>query len=154
MILKTLINNLKGAHEHPELSNDTLITLSQIESGCLFIPLGENVYMLIKSTQNEIADLKKLSRITINTELIERPEFPTVALYMSIHTEGERSYNFEYYFNIEASEELGLLEKLSAQKNLGIILYDERIEHSAEIRLTDEDKSGLASLLVRARGLV
>lgn len=154
MILKTLINNLKGAPEHPELSNDTMITLSQIESGCLFIPWGENVYMVIKSTQNEIADLKMLSLITINTELIERPEFPTVALYMRIHTEGDRSYDFEYYFNIEASEELGLLEKLSAQKNLGIILYDERIEHSAEIRLTDEDKSGLATLLGQARGLV
>jgi len=152
MILKTMINSLKGTPVHKQLSNDTLITLSQIESGCLFISAGNEAFMIIKSTRNEIRELKKLNRITLDIELIERPEFPTIAVYVRIHTSHNRSYDFEYYFNTEASEEMGLLEKLSAQKNIDILLYNDTIVHSEKIELTKEDKSRIASLLGEAKG--
>lgn len=110
--------------------------------------------MIIKSSRNEIRDLKKPERITVDMELIERLEFPAIAVYVRIHTNRDRSYDFEYFFNIEVPEEMGLLEKLRVQKNFKILFYDDRIVHSEKIELTEEDKSRLASLLSKAERLV
>lgn len=136
-----------------KLSNDTDITLSQIESGCLFIHDGDKTLMVIKSPQDVMNELKGLKGFSIRAELIERPEFPTVAAYFFIHTAGGHSHKFEYYFNIEASDELELLQKLSAQDSLEILLYEDQIVDSKIFPLTDEDRIMLSSLHTQARGL-
>lgn len=153
MMLKNVLSRIKGSTDHIKLSNDTLITLSQIESGCLFIEVSGKTLMIIIGTGEEITNLKNLEKCSLKTELIERPEFPTIAAYVTIHTKNKSSYNFEYYFNIEASEELELLDNLCAQKNIEILLYDDTIVHSQVTRLGEEDRSMMTSLLGQAKQL-
>jgi len=153
MILENLLNRMKGSTDHIKLSNDTLITLSQIESGCLFIKHSGKTLMIIKSTEDEIENLKDLKKISLTPELIEKPEFPAIAAYIRIHTKNKNSHDFEYYFSIEASEELELVENLCIQKNVEIVFYDEAIMHSKLVRLNEEDISLMTSMLGHAKQL-
>lgn len=153
MILKKVIDRFKGSSGNIELSNDTLITLSQIESGCLFIPYEERALMILKGEESETEDLSGLSSISISSELIERPEFPTIAAYIKVHAKNNREFDYEYYFNIEASEEMELLEKISKDKNIEVVIYDEPDMLIKLVKLDDNDRAAMASMLERARHL-
>lgn len=153
MVLKNILRRIKSDTEPTELSNDTFITLSQIESGCLFIQDRDKTLMIIICGGDEISDLKGLESFSLKMELIERSEFPTIAAYISIYTKNKSSYNYEYYFNIEASEELGLVENLSNQNTMEVLLYDDEIVHSKPLELSQQDRSLLTSMHERAKRL-
>jgi len=153
MILKNVLNRIKGSTDPIQLSNDTLITLSQIDSGCLFIQHSDKTLMIIKVKEDEIGNLNDLERISLKPELIERPEFPTIAVYIRLYAKNNNSFDFEYYFNIEASEELELVEKLCIQNNIGIVLYDGAILYSKLVGVDEEDRSLMTSMLGKAKQL-
>ena len=153
MAFKNTLNGIKSNTEPTELSNDTLITLSQIESGCLFTRDRDKTLMIIICSGEEASNLRDIEDFSLKMELIERPEFPTIAAYISINTKNKRSYNYEYYFNIEASEELELVERLSNQNTMEVLLYDDDIVHSKPLELSGEDRSLLTSMHERAKQL-
>lgn len=151
MILKNVLNRIKSNNEETELSNDTLITLSQIESGCLFTQHKDKTLMIIICTGEEASNLKNSENFSLKMELIEKLEFPTIAAYIKIMTKNKDSYDFEYFFNIEASEELELVENLSNQSTIEIMLYDDDVVHSMLLGLSREVRSLLTSMHERAK---
>ncbi len=151
MALKNIFNRIKRQNEQTELSNDTLITLSQIESGCLFVEDRDKTLMIIICSGEEASNLKNSEKLSLKMELIEKLEFPTIAACTSIHTKNKSSYNYEYYFNVEASEELELVENLSNQNNIEILLYDDAIVHSILLGLSEDDRSLLTSMHEQAK---
>lgn len=151
ILLKTLFNKSGLKIEPPELNPDTELSLSLIESGCLFMPVGNKTALIIKSPPDELKILQESNRISIDFELIKRPEFPTLGAYVIFETVTGAALRFEYFFNIESSEEMGLLEMLVDQDYFDIILYDRSIKHVKRTTITDDKKTELASLLTEAR---
>ncbi len=151
IILKPFLSKTGQKIEIPELRPDTALSLSVIESGCLFVLTNDKTALIIKTIETEIASLIESNRISLDFELIMRPEFPSLAAYIIIDTDSNDPLRFEYFFNIESEEEIGLLEKLRYQEYLDILFYGSRIEHIKRTAITNDKKTELASLLIQAR---
>ena len=147
LILKPLLKNPNQAPENIDLPLDTEISLSLIESGCIFVSINDKAALIIKSTLEEIKLLKNINRLTFNFELIEKPEFPSLGMHIDINTASNSSFKFEYFFNTESMEEIELLKKLKDQNHFDILFFNTQIEFSKTIELPDEDKSELNSLI-------
>ena len=151
ILLKTLFNKSGHELEFPELNPDTELSLSLIESGCLFVEVSDKAALLIKSPPEESEILQQSNRISIDFEVIKRPEFPTLGTYVIFETDTGATLRFEYFFNIESSEEMGLLEMLVRQEHFDIILYDTAIRHVKRTTISGDKKKELAFLLTEAR---
>jgi len=147
LILKPLFKNSDSATELPF---DTEISLSMIESGCIFIFLNEMAALIIKNSPDEINVLKNINRITFNFELIERPEFPSLGMHIEINTASNNSFNFDYFFNTESHQEIELLKKLKNQTYFDIHFYTTEVIHSKKIELETQDKLELNPLIDKA----
>ncbi len=150
LILKPLLKNSNQTLEDINIPPDTEISLSLIESGCIFVSLNNKAALIIKSSLDEIKLLKNINRITLNFELIERPEFPSLGMHIEINTVSNASFKFEYFFNTESMEEIDLLKKLKDQNHFDILFFNTQIEYSKTIELTKEEKSELNSLIIKA----
>lgn len=148
LILKPL---LKNSDSRVEIPIDTEISLSMIDSGCIFVSLNELTSLIVKCSREEISSLKNINRITINFELIERPEFPSLRTHIEINTATNKSFNFDYFFNTESPTELELLDKLGEQNYFDIHFYDTQVVHSKKVELAEKDKSELCSLIAKVR---
>lgn len=147
LILKPLFKNSDTNINNIELPFDTEISLSMIESGCLFISLDQKATLIIISTLDAITQLNNINRITMDFELIERPEFPSLGLHIDINTVSNNAFKFDYFFNTESPEEVGLLHKLKDQDHFDMLLYNDQVLHSKKIELTKDDKLKLNSLI-------
>jgi hypothetical protein len=150
LILKPLLKNSNQTLEDINIPPDTEISLSLIESGCIFVSLNNKAALIIKSSLDEIKLLKNINRITLNFELIERPEFPSLGMHIEINTVSNTLFKFEYFFSTESMEEIDLLKKLKDQNHLDILFFNTQIEYSKTIELTKEEKSELNSLIIKA----
>lgn len=150
LILKPLLKNSNQTLEDINLPPDTEISLSLIESGCIFVSLNNKAALIIKSSLDEIKLLKNINRITLNFELIERPEFPSLGMHIEINTVSNTLFKFEYFFSTESMEEIDLLKKLKDQNHFDILFFNTQIEYSKTIELTEEEKSELNSLINKA----
>lgn len=144
LILKPLFQNSDAVVEIP---SDTEISLSMIDSGCIFASLNEIASLIVVCSQDEIMSLKNINKITINFELIERPEFPSLGMHIELNTATNKSFNFDYFFNTESPTEIDLLNKLGEQDYFDMHFYDTKIEHSNKIELRSEDKLELNALI-------
>ena len=150
LILKPLLKNSNQTLEDINLPPDTEISLSLIESGCIFVSLNNKAALIIKSSLDEIKLLKNINRITLNFELIERPEFPSLGMHIEINTVSNTLFKFEYFFSTESMEEIDLLKKLKDRNHFDILFFNTQIEYSKTIELTKEEKSELNSLIIKA----
>ncbi|MEQ9619974.1 MAG: hypothetical protein RIG61_12480 [Deltaproteobacteria bacterium] len=150
ILLKNLFNKSGLKIDLPELNPDTELSLSLIESGCVFVSVGNKTALIIKSAADDLKILQQSNRIYIDFELIKRPEFPTLGAYVIFETGTGAALRFEYFFNIESSEEMELLETLVDQDNFDIILYDGAIKHLKRTTISGDKKKELASLLTGA----
>ncbi|MEE8298975.1 MAG: hypothetical protein V3R67_06305 [Thermodesulfobacteriota bacterium] len=150
LILKPLLKNSNQTLEDINIPPDTEISLSLIESGCIFVSLNNKAALIIKSSLDEIKLLKNINRITLNFELIERPEFPSLGMHIEINTVSNTLFKFEYFFSTESMEEIDLLKKLKDQNHFDILFFNTQIEYSKTIELTKEEKSELNSLIIKA----
>ena len=64
IILKPLLKNSNQTLEDINLPPDTEISLSLIESGCIFVSLNNKAALIIKSSLDEIKLLKNINKIT------------------------------------------------------------------------------------------
>ncbi|MCZ6684622.1 MAG: hypothetical protein O6849_01400 [Candidatus Dadabacteria bacterium] len=150
LILKPLLKNSNQTLEDINIPPDTEISLSLIESGCIFVSLNNKAALIIKSSLDEIKLLKNINRITLNFELIERPEFPSLGMHIEINTVSNTLFKFEYFFSTESMEEIDLLKKLKDQNHFDILFFNTQIEYSKTIELTKEEKSEFNSLIIKA----
>jgi len=147
LILKPLFKNADNKIDNIELPFDTELSLSMIESGCIFISLNQLATLIIKSSREEIIQLNNINRITFNFELIERPEFPSLGMHIDINTVTNNSFKFDYFFNTESPEEIELLKKLQHQNHFDILFFDTQVLSSKRIELSKNDKFGFNSLI-------
>lgn len=150
LILKPLFKNSDSNINDLELPFDTEISLSMIESGCVFISLYQMATLFIISPREELLLLNNINKITFNFELIERPEFPSVGMHIDINTVSNNPFKFEYFFNTESPEEVELLKKLTQQDHFDMLLYDTKVLYSKKIMLSRDDKLELTSLIEKA----
>lgn len=130
-----------------EIPIDTEISLSMIESGCMFISLNQMTTLIIKGSAEEIRQLNNINNISFNFELIERPEFPSLGMHLEINTVSNKSFNFDYFFNTESHEDIDLLQKLSHQDHFDTLLFEEEVVYSKQIEFSKDDKLELNSLI-------
>ncbi len=144
IILKPLLEN---THDQVELPSDIEIALSMIESGCIFVPLDQKAALIIVSNSDDINNLKNINNVSMSFELIERPEFPSLAMHIEVNTAASIQYKFDYFFNTDSPGEIDLLEKLREQNYFDIHFYTTKVLHSKKIELGAEDKSELNTLI-------
>lgn len=144
LILKPLFSNSEAKIELP---SDTEISLSMIESGCIFISLNQMAALIIIGTIDDIDLLKNINVVTFNFELIERPEFPSLGIQMEINTATGHPFKFDYFFNTESEAGLELLKQLRDQNYIDIHFYTTEIVHSKKIDIPEEDKIQLNALI-------
>ncbi|MEM7008162.1 MAG: hypothetical protein AAF462_03425 [Thermodesulfobacteriota bacterium] len=130
-----------------ELSSDAEISLSMIESGCMFDTFDDKAALIIVAPDSDIDTLRNINRASFDFELIERPEFPSLAMKMELNTAANVAYKFDYFFNTESPTSIGLLEKLKKQNYFDIHFYSEEIVHSKKIEFSDKDKIEFAALI-------
>ena len=133
------------------LSADTEISLSIIESGCLAISSKKQTIFIIKDNAETLNDMRHIRDITLEWELIKRPEFPTIGLMITIESESGNIKKYDNFFNIDSDEEIKLAKQLSNQNSFNVFFYNECIEHSKSINLTNEHKNKLNILLIQAK---
>lgn len=153
-ILKPIKGIMGDNIELPEIDPDTRLSISLIEAGCMFVLLNGHTTLLIKGEQEQIEAFEISDRISLDFELIERPEFPSIGAYVKIHDAEGRPTRFEYFFSLESAEETGLLEKLVEQDYMDIIFYTTDIQHVKRTTMNNEQKQELASLLTKSTEVV
>ena len=150
LILKPLFKNSESKIDDIELPFDMEISLSMIESGCLFVSLNQMATLIIISSREELLQLNNINKIPVPFELIARPEFPSVGMHIDINTVSNNPFKFDYFFNTESPEELELLKKLTIQNQFDMLLYETQVLYSKKIELSKDDKLELNSLVQKA----
>lgn len=153
-ILKPFVVRNRDKIEIPELDPDTELSVSLIESGCVFILINGRTALLIKSGEREIGSFEKSGSISLEFELIERLEFPSLGAYVNIYDAQGNPTRFEYFFSLESGDEIELLKKLIEQNYLDIVFYTTEIRHIKRTTINNEQKEDLASLLAQAAKVV
>ena len=151
ILLKPFPNKSKSIDDYPKIHPDTEFSLSLFEAGCYFARTGEKTALIIKSTRDDINIMKEFQAITVDFELIERPEFPSLAFYINIETKGERTFRFEYFFSTESADEVNILGNMCGEKRFDILLYDSVVEYVIHTKISEEQAAGLKTLLNRVR---
>lgn len=151
ILLKPFLNKSKRINDNPELHPDTELSLSLIESGCMFARMNDKTALIIKSTGHEIDIMKEFQAITVDFELFERPEFPSLAFSLNMDTKRKRTFRFEYFFNTESEEEMSILGKMCGEKRFDILFYNSSVKFIIRTEISEEQASELGSLLNRAR---
>ena len=151
-ILKSLLGKNVDKMEMPELDPDTELSLSLIESGCVFVLINDRTILIIKGGHAEIRSLEKSDSISLDFELIERPEFPCLGAYLTIYDAEDKPKRFEYFFSLDSGKELELLEKLTEQNYLDIVFYATGVEHVKRTMINNTQKEELTSLLAKTSG--
>lgn len=132
------------------VGKETGITLSMMESGCIFVDIEARAALIIKCTGSDMDSIKKSDIISLRFEHIDRPEFPSVAVSIDIDAPSGPNFRFEYFFSLESEEEKNLLGKLRDQDFFDILYYDSNIEQVRRAALSPEQKKELAGVLDKA----
>lgn len=150
ILLKPFLNRDKKVGGKPELHPDTELSLSLIDSGCLFVLIDNKIALIIKASHDDIQIMKEFQAITVEFELIERPEFPSLAFYLNLEAKGGRSFRYEYFFSTESADEMEILRKMCGDKRFDIILYDSGVEFVIRTEIPERQAHELRSLLTKA----
>ena len=152
ILLKPFLKRDKKVGGKPELHPDTELSLSLIDSGCLFVLSESNVALIIKASQDDIRIMKEFRAITVDFELIERPEFPSLAFYLNLEAKDGGRFRYEYFFSTESGDETGILGKMCGDRRFDIIFYNSGVEFVIRAEIPERQASELRSLLAKAGG--
>jgi hypothetical protein len=111
-----------------------------------------NAAIVIKGRSDDIQIMKDFRAITVDFELIERPEFPSLAFYLNLESKSGRSFRYEYFFSAESADDMHILGKMCDDTRFDIILYTSGIELVIHAEIPDAQTSELRSLLTKAGG--
>ncbi|MBI2487315.1 MAG: hypothetical protein HYW01_10220 [Deltaproteobacteria bacterium] len=150
-ILKSLQKIIKDETTEIEFSSELNMTLSFIESGFLPTSSDGKTVFIFKGSQDEIDSFKETDQVIFEFECIKRPEFPSVKMSLKLKDRSNKTYRFDYFFNVESDEEMELLERLEDQDYFDIIFFDSKIEYSKRVEITKNDKDKIKTVLVEAR---
>ncbi|MEW6145665.1 MAG: hypothetical protein AB1598_11665 [Thermodesulfobacteriota bacterium] len=146
------MNKNSSIRDWPEFHPDTELSLSLIDSGCLFVLMDGKTALVIKGSTEEIRLMKEFQAITLDFELIERPEFPSLAFYPSLETKSGRPFRFEYFFSTESGDEMNVLRKMCEDKRFDIILYGSAPELVIRAEIPEGQARDLRAILTKAGG--
>jgi hypothetical protein len=152
ILLKPFLNKFTGAGDWPEFHPDTELSLSIIDSGCLFVLIEGKTALVIKGAADDLRIMKEFQALTVDFELIERPEFPSLAFYLSLETRSGRHFRFEYFFSTESGDEMNVLGKMCVNKRFDIILYGSAPEFVIRAEIPEGQARELRALLTEAGG--
>ena len=147
ILLKPLLGRKKDIREDRVLHPDTEFSLSLIDSGCLFAQIGGRPALIIKEKRDDLNIIKEFQTITIDFELIEKEEFPSLAFFLNISGKSGKRLRFEYFLSMESGEEKELLCKLFGERRIDIILYDTGVDFVILAEIPEAQAEELRSLL-------
>lgn len=150
IILKPFLRRGPDIEVPASVGKETGLTLSMMESGCIFVNIEERAALIIKCTGSDMSSIKESDGISLRFEHIDRPEFPSVAVSIEIDAAAGPNFRFEYFFSLESEEEKALLAKLRDQDFFDILYYDSNIEQVRRAALSAEQKKELTLLLDKA----
>jgi hypothetical protein len=150
ILLKPFLGKYKGVWDMPELHPDTTLSLSLIDSGCLFAKINGKTALIIKGNGDDFSIIKEFQTITIDFELVEKAEFPSLAFFLNIETGSGRRFRFEYFFSMESGDETEILGKMCGDRRFDIILYSSGVDFVILAEIPEGQAAELRSLLSKA----
>jgi len=150
ILLKPFLGKNKGAGGVPELHPDTELSLSLIDSGCLFARINGKTALIIKGNGDDFSIIKGFQTLTIDFELVEKAEFPSLAFFLNIETGSGKGFRFEYFFSMESGDETDILGKMCGDRRFDIILYSSGVDFVIRVEIPEAQAGELRSLLSKA----
>jgi len=147
ILFKPFLKGRKEIKAPSEIGNETVITLSMMESGCIFVFVEGSPVLILKCSGEDMTALKESDAISLGFELLDRPEFPCITATITVDTASGQQFRFDYYFSLESEEEIELLGLLRDRDYFDILYYDEDIERVRRAALTEAQRTELGSLL-------
>lgn len=152
ILLKPFLGKNRGVSARSELHPDTEMSLSLIDSGCLFAQIGGKAALIIKGKVDEFDIIKEFQTITIDFELIEKAEFPSLAFFLNIVAKCGRKFRFEYFFSTESGDETEILRMMCGDRRFDIILYSSGVDLVIRAEIPEGQAAELGTLLGKAGG--
>ena len=152
ILLKPFLKGRGGVKAPEEVGKETALTLSMMESGCIFVFVEGSPVLIIKCSGQDMEALKGSDVISLGFELLDRPEFPCIAATITVDTARGQSFRFDYFFSLESEDEKELMRLLRDRDHFDILYYDDDIEQVRRAALTDAQKTELGTLLAQAGG--
>ena len=150
ILLKPFLGKNKDAGGMPELHPDTALSLSLIDSGCLFAQINGKTAFIIKGSGDDFSIIKEFQAITIDFDLVEKAEFPSLAFFLNIETGSGRRLRFEYFFSMESGDETDILGKMCGDRRFDILLYSQRVDYVIRAEIPEGQAAELRALLNKA----
>ena len=134
----------------PQTAYDTLerdaelqIALSQILYGCVPHATEEECLMIFKESPEKIAALADIRRISTRFFMVEKEEFPSVAMEIRITTGKDLRLKYEYFFLTESSEETFFLSALIKLEKYSLIFLCDEARQSVTAEMTEAETEPL-----------
>lgn len=137
-----------------EISSETELSLSLIESGCVATDLGNETVFIYKDKPEKIGWMNETEVKVRDLEFILRPEFPSVRIQFEIENTSGEIYGFDYLFAAESEKERRLLEQLVAQDHLTLLFFDSEIRHLKSVKIVEETRESIRTALKEVGQLV
>jgi len=147
ILLKPFLGKNKDAGGIPDLHPDTVMSLSLIDSGCLFAQINGKTAFIIKGSGDDFGIIKEFRTITIDFDLVEKAEFPSLAFFLNIETGSGRRLRFEYFFSTESGDETDILGKMCGDRRFDILLYSSGVDYVIRAEIPEGQAAELSALL-------
>lgn len=123
----------------PELTRDTELSISRIDSGCLAYYISGEIHLIIKDTEQMISSMITLEDIKLRFSPILKSEFPSTHMEIILKNEKGLSRKYEYFFMAESETDSGILLVLKDLKRLILHLFDNCNRRSFHLQLDDKE---------------
>lgn len=127
----------------PDLINDTRLTLSHVESGCIVYQMQGEVHLIIKDTPSKISSFSSLRSVKLKFTSILKSEFPSLHMEIILRNNKDLSGKYEYFIMAESETDTALLSKLRETRHVKLHLYDNENVNSFNIELDEKENESL-----------
>lgn len=129
--------------EFPELLNDTRLTLSHIDSGCLVYRMQGHMHIIIKDTQSMVSSFENTSSVKLTFSPILKSEFPSTHMELVLRNQQNLSRKYEYFFMAESETDCKVLRDLRETNHLKLHLYDNDNIISFNMELDEKEQESI-----------
>lgn len=130
----------------PELSRDTELTISRVDSGCLVYYISGEIHLIIKDTEQMISSMSTMEDVKLRFSPILKSEFPSTHMNIILKNKKELSRRYEYFFMVESETDSETLLVLKDLKRLILHLFDNRNRRSFHIQLDDRESESIETV--------
>ena len=135
--------NEQDGKEFPDLDNDSELTLTHIDSGCIVYKLDEKIHTMIKDSEETVSEISRGPAILVRFNAIMKSEFPSIHMDIRLRTENGESNRYEYFFMAESESDMDILKTIIEYKSMELHFYTSKIYRSFHLEFEENESTSL-----------